>query len=101
MRYKRITPKDLVVATHEKVNSDEGYCTVLNYIARLWALENKIESGELIDVTKPFIQVDNTCSGKTWYNICTPFISAVVHEQCASMEEAETKLKELKEKEND
>lgn len=69
-------------------------------VDRLAELEDKIKRGELIDTTEPFIQVDNTYSGKTWYCVCTPMISAVIHEQCASLEEAEAKLKELKEKED-
>lgn len=93
MQYERLTPKDLTEVVN--MNDGEDLTTLLKYACRLHELEDKIEDGTLIDTTEPFIQVDNTCSGKKWYNICTPFISAVIHEQCATMEEAEAKLKEL------
>lgn len=97
MKYERVT--NLTALSHCCCNVECpkqcDKCYFLKIYNRLAELEDKIESGELIDTTEPFIKVDSSC-GKTWYCVCTYMISEGIHEQCATMEEAEAKLKELR-----
>lgn len=70
-------------------------------VDRLAELEDKIEHGDLIDPNGYYIENGSKFMSSFPYLICKPFIQATICDFCDNYDEAEAKLKELKENKHD
>ena len=67
---------------------------------KLAELEDKIESGKLIDTTEYFAQSERLPNGKVRYLVCKHDYSVGIYDFKDTLEQAEARLQELKEQNN-
>ncbi len=58
--------------------------------------EDRIKQGKLIDTERYFIIEDEEWGSRNKYLVCKHFIETMIEDFCATREEAEARLKELK-----
>lgn len=92
MKYERVTKRQ---GTEVIALTWDG-----EILHRLAELEDKIENGTLVDITEKFI-IEEEIKNKTRYLICEYYLTKMAVDFADNKAEAEAKLKELREKDNE